>query len=203
MAGKHTSTCCGTKRFEARRRGRRLRRMKLDEVAMIEIRAERPDDIDAIRNVNECAFDSPVEPGLVDRLRASNKAVVSLVATHGDRIVGHILFSPVTISNAPETIRAVGLAPMSVLPEYQNQGIGSRLVRDGLAACKKAGFDIVVVLGHIDYYPRFGFTPAANYGLENEYGATDAFMALALREGALEGIGGLVMFAPEFRETGC
>jgi putative acetyltransferase len=92
---------------------------------------------------------------------------------------------------------------MSVLPEYQNQGIGSRLVRDGLAACKKAGFDIVVVLGHIDYYPRFGFTPAANYGLENEYGATDAFMALALREGALEGIGGLVMFAPEFRETGC
>jgi len=92
---------------------------------------------------------------------------------------------------------------MAVQPEYQNQGIGSRLVRDGLAACKKAGFDIVVVLGHIDYYPRFGFTPAANYGLENEYGATDAFMALALREGALEGIGGLVMFAPEFRETGC
>jgi len=170
---------------------------------MIEIRAERPDDIDAIRNVNERAFDSTVEPGLVDRLRASNKAVVSLIATHDDRIVGHILFAPVTISDAPETVRAVGLAPMSVLPEYQNQGIGSRLVRDGLAACKEAGFDIVVVLGHIDYYPRFGFTPAADYGLENEYGATDAFMALALREGALEGIGGLVRFAAEFRETGC
>jgi len=170
---------------------------------MIEIRAERSDDVDAVRDVNARAFRSSVEPRLVDRLRAANKAVVSLVALHGDRIVGHILFSPVTLANAPESLRGVGLAPMSVLPAYQNQGIGSRLVRAGLAACQQARFDFVVVLGHVDYYPRFGFAPAKGYGLENEYGAFEAFMALELRKGALEGISGLVRFAPEFREEGC
>jgi putative acetyltransferase len=170
---------------------------------MIEIRAERPDDIDAIRHVNERAFGSSAEPRLVDRLRTANQAVVSLVAAHDDRVVGHILFSPVTIGNAPETLRGVGLAPLSVLPEYQNQGIGSRLVRGGLTACREARFDIVVVLGHVDYYPRFGFAPAKSHGLENEYGASDAFMALELRKGALDEVSGLVRFAPEFRETGC
>jgi putative acetyltransferase len=170
---------------------------------MIEIRAEHPDDIDAIRHVNECAFGSAVEPRLVDRLRTANMAVVSLVAAHDDRVVGHILFSPVAIGNAPETLRGVGLAPMSVLPEYQNEGIGSRLVRAGLEACKQAGVDIVVVLGHVDYYPRFGFAPAKNYGLENEYGASEAFMALELRKGALDEVSGLVRFAPAFREEDC
>ena len=168
---------------------------------MIEIRAERPDDIDAIRHVNERAFGSSAEPRLVDRLRESRKAVISLVATQDDRIVGHVLFSPVALIDAPPLLRGVGLAPMSVLPEFQNQGIGSRLVRSGLVACQDAGFDIVFVLGHVDYYPRFGFAPARRYGLENEYGATDAFMAVELRKGALEGIGGLVKFAPEFREA--
>jgi putative acetyltransferase len=168
---------------------------------MIEIRAERPEDSDAIREVNERAFGSPAEADLVDRLRVAGKALVSLVATHDNRIVAHILFSPVTIANGPESCRAVGLAPMSVLPEYQNQGIGSRLVRDGLTACRRAALDIVVVLGHVNYYPRFGFDPAARHGLENEYGATEAFMVLEFRKGALEAVSGLVRFAPEFREA--
>lgn len=168
---------------------------------MIEIRDESPDDVPMIRNVNERAFGAPAEAQLVDKLRAAQKAVVSLVAHDGDRVVGHILFSPVRVSNAPQTFRAVGLAPMSVLPELQNKGIGSQLVRHGLAACQRAGYDIVVVLGHVHYYPRFGFSRAKDYGLENEYQAEDAFMVLELRKGALDTIGGLVQFAPEFRET--
>lgn len=170
---------------------------------MIEIRLERPDDVAAIRDVNERAFGASAEARLVDQLRAANKAVISLVAQHGDQVVGHILFSPVTITNAPQSFRAAGLAPMSVLPEFQNQGIGSRLVRDGLVACRDARYAVVVVLGHVGYYPRFGFARAQDYGLENEYNAADAFMVLELRKGALEGIGGLVKFAPEFHEAGC
>jgi putative acetyltransferase len=186
------------------RRGRSGRRWATTtEATMIEIRIERPDDIAAIRDVNERAFGESAEARLVDQLRASNKAVISLVAQHGDQVVGHILFSPVTIANAPEAFRGAGLAPMSVLPEFQHQGIGSRLVRDGLVACQDAGYDVVVVLGHVGYYPRFGFAKAQDYGLENEYDAADAFMVLELRKGALEGIGGLVKFAPEFHEAGC
>jgi putative acetyltransferase len=171
---------------------------------MIEIRTERPDDVRAIRDVNERAFGGPAEAILVDRLRAANKAIISLVASQrGDQVVGHILFSPVTVAHAPESFRGAGLAPVSVLPEYQNQGIGSRLVRDGLAACQATGFDIVVVLGHVGFYPRFGFAPAAGHGLGNEYDASDAFMVLELRNGALNNISGLVKYAAEFAEAGC
>jgi putative acetyltransferase len=170
---------------------------------MIEIRLERPDDVAAIRHVNERAFGGPAEAKLVDQLRAANKVVMSLVAQHSNHVVGHVLFSPVTIANAPRSFRGAGLAPMSVLPEFQNQGIGSQLVRDGLVACRDAGYDVVVVLGHVGYYPRFGFARAQDYCLENEYDAADAFMVLELREGALEGVGGLVKFAPEFQEAGC
>jgi putative acetyltransferase len=170
---------------------------------MIEIRVERSDDVAAIRDVNERAFGSSAEARLVDQLRAANKAVISLVAQQGNQVVGHILFSPVTVTNAPESFRGAGLAPMSVLPEFQNQGIGSRLIRDGLIACRAAGYDVVVVLGHVGYYPRFGFAKATDCGLENEYDASDAFMVLELRQGALEPINGLVKFAPEFQEAGC
>jgi putative acetyltransferase len=169
----------------------------------IEIRAERRDDARAVRHINERAFGNSAEARLVDQLRAAGKVVVSLVAADGGRLVGHILFSPVMVASAPAGFRGAGLAPVSVVPESQNQGIGSRLVRAGLEACREARYDIVVVLGHVAYYPRFGFAPARDHGLENEYGAADEFMVLELRKGALKGIDGLVTFAPEFRETGC
>ena len=172
-------------------------------MTLIEIRPETPDDIPAIRNVNERAFGASAEAHLVDRLRAANKAVVSLVAQHGDQVVGHILFSPISVTHAPGTFRGLRLAPMSVLPEFQKTGIGSQLVRHGLAACQRAGCDVVVVLGHVQYYPRFGFLRAKDHGLENEYQAEEAFMVLELTKGALQTIGGLVQFAPEFREAGC
>jgi putative acetyltransferase len=170
---------------------------------VIEIRHERPDDYLMVRDVNERAFGGPAEARLVDMLRAANKVLVSLVALDRDRVVGHILFSPVTVAEAPENFRGVGLAPLSVLPEFQRRGIGSRLIREGLEACKREGYDAVVVLGHIKYYPRFGFSRAKDYDLDNEYNALDSFMVLELQDGVLERIRGLVKYAPEFRDTGC
>lgn len=170
---------------------------------MTHIRPEQPGDVAAIRAVNERAFGTPAEANLVDRLRASGTAVLSLVAEHDGQIVGHILFSPVTVVAAPRAFRAVGLAPMCVAPECQRSGIGSQLVRHGLEACRRAGYDAVVVLGHVDYYPRFGFLRASDHGLDNEYEATDAFMVLPLASEALAGVSGLVRFAAEFAELGC
>ena len=169
---------------------------------MIEVREETPSDLPGIRYVNEQAFGGPAEAHLVDMLRASGKVVVSLVAVLQDRVLGHILFSPVTVSHIPDNFRGVGLAPLSVLPEFQNTGIGSRLVRDGLDACKRLKYDAVVVLGHTHYYPRFGFKRAKDYGLDNEYEALDAFMVLELNQGVLKTIRGLVQYAPEFGDAG-
>jgi putative acetyltransferase len=171
---------------------------------VIAIRPERPDDHPFVREVNERAFGGPAEARLVDMLRAAGKAVVSLVAVDaGGRVVGHVMFSRVTVDGAPAGLRAVGLAPMSVLPEVQNRGIGSRLVREGLAACKREGCDVVVVLGHAAYYPRFGFVRAKDHGLHDEYGAVEAFMAMELTQGVLGRVRGLVKYASELREAGC
>jgi putative acetyltransferase len=169
---------------------------------MLCICRERPEDAAAIRQVNTLAFGRPDEANLVDALRASSKAVLSLVAVEDDRIVGHILFSPVTIDTGDRTLPALGLAPMAVVPERQRCGIGSRLVKAGLAQCRNAGYHCVVVLGHPTYYRRFGFVPASRYGLKSEYEVPDeAFMVLARGEGALMGQGGLVRYQPEFRSV--
>jgi putative acetyltransferase len=170
---------------------------------VIEIRNETPDDHSAVREVNERAFGRPNEATLVDMLRSANKALISLVALDQGRVVGHILFSTVSVVVAPENFRGVGLGPMSVLPEFQNMGIGSSLVREGLEACKREKYGAVVVLGHTKFYPRFGFSKAKDYGLDNEYDATDAFMVMELEGGVLEGVSGLVKYASEFRDVGC
>jgi putative acetyltransferase len=163
------------------------------------VRRERPDDRVAIRAVNELAFGSAVEADLVDVLRARGQATLSLVAIEADRVVGHVLFSPVSIESGGARVAALGLGPMAVLPERQRQDIGSLLVRTGLEASRDAGHECVVVLGHPGYYPRFGFTPASRHGVTWEHPAPDeAFMILELREGALGGRGGLVRYQPEF-----
>jgi putative acetyltransferase len=169
---------------------------------MLRVRRERPEDIAAIRQVNEQAFGRPDEADLVDALRARGKAVLSLVAVEDNRIVGHIFFSPVTIESGERPFPAVGLGPMAILPERQRRGIGSRLVKAGLAECRIAGYAGVVVLGHPTYYPRFGFVPASRYGLESEYEVPDeAFMVLAWHAGVLKAWGGLVRYQPEFRSV--
>ena len=170
---------------------------------MIEIREERPDDYEAVRRVNESAFEGPQEAALVDALRGAARPYVSLVAVETGRVVGHIFFSPVTIDSGGASegapLPAMGLAPMGVVPELQRRGTGSRLVRAGLEECRRAGCGAVFVVGHADYYPRFGFAPAGPRGFRCEYAVpAEVFMVTELVPGALAGRAGLVKYRPEF-----
>jgi putative acetyltransferase len=166
---------------------------------LIHIRGERKEDFEGVRRVNEAAFGQPAEADLVDALRSGGAATVSLVAEVKGQIVGHILFSPVTVQGADD-LKAVGLGPMAVLPEHQRRGIGSLLIRKGLEYCRKAGIQAVVVLGHPDYYPRFGFRRASSWGLRCEFDAPDeAFMALELIPNVLSGRSGVVNYHAAFK----
>ena len=163
------------------------------------VRAESTDDYTAVRQVNEQAFGRAEEAALVDALRGRAEPHISLVAEVDGRIVGHIFFSSVRVESEADEFAALGLAPMAVMPEFQNRGVGSELVRRGLEECRRRGHEIVVVLGHPEYYPRFGFVPAKQKGLSCEYPVPDeAFMALELSEGALAGRRGVVKYGPEF-----
>jgi len=165
---------------------------------VLAIREERPGDAAAIHSVNAAAFETAAEASLVRLLRERAAPIVSLVAEDGEVICGHILFSPVTIAGQGGLV-LMGLAPMAVHPSRQRQGIGSALVRAGLDACATIGSDGVVVLGHADYYPRFGFRPASRFGLKSEYDVPDeVFMAMELKPGALAGKGGTVRYHPAF-----
>ena len=162
------------------------------------IRAERPDDVPAIRVVNLSAFETSAEADLADLLRQQETPIISLVAEDDGAIVGHIVFSPVTLEGHPALLLG-GLAPMAVVPSRQRQGIGSRLVQEGLVLCRRIGFGAVVVLGHPEFYPRFGFTPSTRFGLRSEYDVPeDVFMVLELEDGALRGKSGTVRYHPAF-----
>jgi putative acetyltransferase len=169
---------------------------------MITVRTEKAEDIPAVRRVNEIAFGRADEAALVDVLREVAHWHVSLVGVENGQIVGHIFFSPVSIESEASDFAAMGLAPMAVLPERQNQGIGSLLVREGLEECRHLGCNAVVVLGHPQYYPRFGFVPASQKGLNCEYPVPDdVFMVIELKPDALSGRQGLVKYRPEFNEV--
>lgn len=165
----------------------------------IRIRSQEPGDRDAVRRVNEAAFDTPAEAGLAEALHESGDAVpeLCLVATEGDEVVGHICFSRARLgADGPEIL---ALAPMAVDPRRQNRGIGSELVREGLERAEATAFPLVVVLGHPDYYPRFGFDPASAYGVACPYDGIppEAWMAYTLP--AYEpGIRGTVVYAEPF-----
>lgn len=166
----------------------------------VDVRHERRGDEAAIRLVNDLAFAQFDESRIVDAVRAAGKIAVSLVATDGQPIVGHILFTPVTLEGDRGSI--VGLGPIAVAPEYQRSGIGTLLIRAGLAECASRGAIAVVVVGHPSYYPRFGFQPASRFGLRCEYDVPDeVFMALELAPGALGQTAGMVRYVPEFGPT--
>ena len=168
-------------------------------VVTLTVRAETDEDRAAIYAVNEAAFGRPDEARLVDALRRAARPYVSFVAADGGRVVGHILFSPVTIESGGAASAAMALAPMAVLPELQNQGVGSRLVGRGLDECRRLGHALVFVVGHPAYYPRFGFEPARPKGFTCEFPVPDeAFMVAELSPGAAAGRGGLVRYRPEF-----
>ena len=169
------------------------------------VRPEEPGDIEGVRDVVARAFGSDAEPALVDELRANGAVSLALVDVDASGAVrGHVLFSPVTFEPAREALRgAVALAPMAVSPEAQRSGVGTRLVRRALALLSERGCPAVVVLGHPEYYPRFGFAPARRFGLRCRWSDGDAFMALELAPGALAGgPPALVRYRPEFDRFG-
>ena len=151
-----------------------------------------------MRIVNERAFERPNEASLVDALRGS-PGTISLVATLDARLVGHILFTAVSEDVRAPISRLPGSHPCPFCRRCSAGGIGSALVRAGLATCRERGYRAVVVLGHPAFYPRFGFAPAAAMGLTCEWPMPpDAFMALELDAGALVGASGVVRYRPEF-----
>lgn len=164
----------------------------------MKIRVETVADRAAVRAVNEAAFETSDEANIVDCLRRDASPVISLVAEEAEVVVGHIFFSPVTISDRPD-LDIMGLAPMAVMPDQQCKGVGSALVRAGLVECRQLGAGAVVVLGHAAYYPRFGFLPAARFGLTCDYDVPeDVFMVVELTPDYLHDAYGTVRFHPAF-----
>ena len=142
------------------------------------IRLEQETDRQQIRTINTRAFDTSAEANLVDILRRSGVPLISLVAEENGQLIGHILFSPITLQGQTDAPAIAGLGPMAVLPDWQGQGVGSHLVTTGLKYCSEAGYDAVVVLGHPEYYPRFGFVPASRFNIKSEYEVPDEVFML-------------------------
>jgi putative acetyltransferase len=168
------------------------------------IRLEQTSDIEQIWAVNVDAFTTDVEANLVNTLRDSGCPFVSMVAEEDNQIVGHILFTPVELSgdssgSQMKELKLMGLAPMAVSSECQKKGVGSQLVKAGLEYCSALDVDAVVVLGHPDYYPKFGFVPSATFGIKTELDVPEeVFMAQELRKGCLDGKEGTIKFHKVF-----
>jgi putative acetyltransferase len=169
---------------------------------VVTIRAARREDASPVRTVNELAFGRPAEADLVESLSRACTDSLSLVAEDA-AVVGHILFTPVAVESAGQRVLGMGLAPVAVLPDRQRRGIGSQLVRRGLNILRDRGCPFVVVVGHPEYYPRFGFEPASTRGLVSQWDGVrdEAFMVLVLDVRAMAGVSGVAMYRDEFNEV--
>jgi putative acetyltransferase len=171
----------------------------------ITIRPEATSDYCAIKKVNDLAFGQPNEGLLVEKLRQNPDfiAALSLVAEKDGNLIGHILFFPIKVIGPAASYDALALAPMAVLPDFQKQGIGGQLIGKGLETAKALGFRSVIVVGHPEYYPRFGFVPASSWGLQAPFALPDeVFMALELVPDGLKEVSGMVAYPGEFDEVG-
>jgi putative acetyltransferase len=169
----------------------------------MKIRKEFPQDIGDICIINEKAFGQIQEADIVDKLRANCDRLLSLVALQDEKIIGHTLFSPVTIEGHPGILKGMGLAPMAVLPEFQRQGVGSELVKAGIEMLKKSACPFIIVLGHPEYYPRFGFEPASRYRIRSQWEDVpdNAFMILWLDKTVMDPASGVAKYRDEFNEA--
>ncbi|MGE3973160.1 MAG: GNAT family N-acetyltransferase [Bdellovibrionales bacterium] len=167
---------------------------------ILKIRVETENDIEAIFALNKSAFETDEEARIVDTLRKRGKLTLSLVALEEDKIVGHIAFSPMSFGSADNNSRIVALAPMAVAPSKQKTGIGSKLIKEGLRILKERGFEGVLLVGHPDYYPKFGFKPAAStFGLKCAFEVPDeAFLGLELGADGFSKLKGAAHFSEEF-----
>ena len=159
------------------------------------IQKETPENYPAIHEILRACFNREGEGNLVKALRVNDRAILSLVAMQNAEVVGHVMFTPVTTSPLSTAI-GLGLAPLAVKPEYQKQGIGAKLVKEGLRLCAELGYDYVVLLGNPKYYQCFGFRKASDFGMQNEYGVDEPFMLIKLTNRDLQN--GLIKYCPEF-----
>jgi putative acetyltransferase len=149
--------------------------------------------------VNQKAFGQPQEGQLVDALRTNGGVLLSLVATLNGHVVGHILYSPLSVSSDGGKVVEAGLGPMAVLPEYQRRGIGGKLIETANQKLREVGCPFIVVLGHPEYYPRFGFKPASGYGIRCEWNVPDnVFMVLVMDQLKMKGVSRLAKYRQEF-----
>jgi len=169
----------------------------------IKIREEIFQDIEAIRAIINQAFSQPQEANIVDKLRANCDGLLSLVALQDEKIIGHILFSPVTIEGSLGILKGMGLAPMALLAQFQRQGVGSELVQAGIESLRKSKCPFIIVLGHPEYYPRFGFERASRYRIKSQWeGVPDqAFMILWLDKTMTNHVSGVAKYRDEFNEA--
>ena len=166
------------------------------------VREELPEDISAVRLVNVRAFGRTQEADIIDKLRQNCSDLLSLVAVRQNDVVGHILFSPATVESEDRSVQGMGLAPIAVRPDCQRQGIGSELIRAGIEKLKSSRCAFVVVLGHLQYYPRFGFERASRYGIRSEWQVPEeAFMILMLDESEMRSVSGVAKYRPEFADS--
>lgn len=165
------------------------------------IRDEDQFDFKGIWDINKLAFQGEEEGKLINKLREEDVDLISLVAEDGLNLVGHILISPAIIKSEDKSIEIAALGPMAVLPTYQRKGIGSELIKEGIRRCIKAGYVAIAVLGHPEYYPKFGFLPSVKYGITCEYEVPEeVFMILELHKSFLNEITGVVKYHPAFNE---
>ena len=170
---------------------------------MIKIREEKAEDYDAVREINDKAFGQVEEGRIVDKIREACEEIISLVAVEGEKVVGHIFFSPTEITHNGKTIKGMGLAPMAVHPDYQNKGIGSALVMEGIKRVEETSCPFVIVLGHDKYYPRFGFETASMYSIKPQWDGVpdEAFMIMILDKEIMAGVSGVATYRKEFDEA--
>ncbi|MBP0017079.1 MAG: carbon-phosphorus lyase complex subunit PhnI [Cyanobacteria bacterium SBLK] len=166
------------------------------------IRPEKTADYLEITEVNRLAFGQENEAQLVNRIRQGDRYIpeLSLVAEVAGKIVGHILFSKIDLVGEKKQ-SVLGLAPMAVLPEFQNQGIGSQLVREGLAIADRMNIPCVIVLGHSWFYPRFGFEPAEPYGIEPPFPLPPEVFMVKYLSHCQQKYTGKIIYPPEFDEV--
>ena len=172
------------------------------------IREELTKDYNEVEEVIEKSFRTAEftvneEHNLVKRLRKSNEFIkeLSLVAEDNNRIIGHILLTKASIRDNNKIIETLALAPLSVLPGYQNCGIGKALTNKAIELARKLGYKSIVVLGHENYYPKFGFKKASMYGVKAPFEVPDeAYMILELIPNALNGVSGVVEYSKAFFE---
>jgi putative acetyltransferase len=165
------------------------------------LRGERDTDFNDIYEINKQAFGREDEAKLINALRKTRNYVkgFSIVALQDDKIVGHAIFTHAAIMNQGKRFNCLALGPMAVLPELQRKGIGKKLVEEGILRAKENNFKAIVVIGHSEYYPKFGFIPASTKKIRSRFNVPDEnFMVIELNPNALKGITGLAEYAKEF-----